>query len=94
MNETTEPPGGMKRLTITWERIGRNRNVLPFTADFDPDDERSIDFLCRSIDNAIRRHVNSRTFAWSMDVDGGPITIDGGRFGNGVGVVEPIKVTS
>ena len=75
----------MKRITIRWERIGRNHDVNDFAQDVDLDDPRSVDVLTRGIDSAIRRHLSSRFFVWSLDPDvtEGTIAIDGGRFGRG-----------
>lgn len=78
----------MRRITIVWERIGRSRDVPDFVAEFDPRDLSSIEVLEHDITKHIARRLGSREFRWSVDViDGGPISIDGGRFGRGVATI-------
>jgi len=76
-----------KIMTIEWERIGRNHSVPPFARRFDDDDPDSIELLCEAIDAAIRPYLSSGFFGWTCSIEGGRITIEGGRSGRGLAVV-------
>lgn len=65
---------------VTFERIGRCRDVDDLPIDLDDADDVIVSALLRHC----RRHLGSREFSVDAEgVIGGVVLVDGGRFGRG-----------
>lgn len=67
--------------TVTFERIGRHRDVPDLAIDLHDHDDVIVDALLQHA----RRYLGSPSFSVDVDdaADGGTVLFDGGRFGRG-----------
>jgi hypothetical protein len=67
-----------KIATIEFDRIGRNHNVGPLVVEFDNDLA-----LLDAVHDYARHQLTSREFSVEIDLDGGDVSIEYGRYGTG-----------
>lgn len=68
---------------IVPERIGRHKDVKPFTVVIDDSDDTDGQRLAEGMHNMVADYLMSTEYGVLVDLGKGTFTIDGGRFGKG-----------